>query len=162
MVSYYEFTRTFFNDISLSLDIDSDYDEMLTALHNAARLCVPRGQATFFKYYWDDDLNDLKMKSLEAHRLWVECGWPHAGFVLQERCRTRAAYKRALRNKRREKYLTVSNDLHECLLAKDIDGFWCTWKCKFGAKTTFSVCVDGVADSRSIALSLHIQRQTSE
>jgi len=91
------------------------------------------------------------MKSLEAHRLWVECGWPHAGFVPQERCQTKAAYKRALRNKRREKDLTVSNDLQECLLAKDTDGFWHTWKCKFGAKITFPVCIDCVADSRSFA-----------
>jgi len=128
VLSYYELTRSFFNDFSFSSDIDSDYDKILTALHNSARLSVPRGQATFFQHYWDDDLNDLKLKSVEAHRLWVECGWPRAGFVLQERCRTKAAYKRAVRNKWREGDLTVSNDLHDCLLSKDIDGFWRTWK----------------------------------
>ena len=49
VLSYYELTRTFFNDISLSSDIiDSDYYKILHALHNAAQFIIPRGQATFF------------------------------------------------------------------------------------------------------------------
>ena len=41
----------------------------------------------------------LKMKSLEANRLWIECGRPRSGYILQEKCRIKAVYKRALRNK---------------------------------------------------------------
>ena len=32
-----------------------------------------------------------------------------------------------------------------------MDSFWKKWKCKFGAKTVFPVCVDGVSDCPSIA-----------
>ena len=56
-----------------------------------------------------------------------------------------------LRNKHRECDLGVSNDLHECSLNKNLDSFWKTWRCKFGAKIVFPVCIDGVSDYRSIA-----------
>ena len=126
IVSYYEMTRQFLDGITLSSDIDCDYDHILTALHNAAQLCVPRGKVSFFKHYWDDDLDDLKTRSVEANHLWVECGRPRSGYVYHEKRTAKAAYKRALRNKRREHDLSVSNDLHECLLSKDAEGFWKT------------------------------------
>jgi len=97
--SYCELTRILFNDIRLDTDVDSDYDKIITALHNASRFCVPKCKTSFFKHYWDDDLSDLKMRSIEANRLWVECGRPRHGYVLQEKCRAKAMYKTALRNK---------------------------------------------------------------
>jgi len=131
--------------------VDSDYDKIIAALHNASRFCVPKCKTSFFKHYWDDDLSDLKMKSIEANRLWIECGRPRSGYILQEKCQSKAVYKRVLRNKQREHDIGVSNDLHECLLNKNMDSFWRTWRCKFGAKTALPVCVDGVSDCPSIA-----------
>jgi len=151
IISYYEMTRQFLDGIILSTDIDCDYDNILTALHNAARLCVPRGKASFFKHYWDDDLDDLKNRSVEANRLWAECGRPRSGYLYHEKRTAKAAYKRALRNKRRERDLSVSNDLHECLLSKDAEGFWKTWNCKLGNKSVLPGCVDGISDCHSVA-----------
>ena len=142
-MSYYELTKNSLSYINLNSDIDSDYHKILTALHNVAQACVPRCKDSFFKHYWDDDLNDLKAKSVEANRLWVSCGRPRSGLVYQERRVTRVAYKRAIRN--------GSNDLRECLLSKDIHGFWNTWKGKLGTKSTLPECVDGVSDCSAIA-----------
>jgi len=45
--SYCELTRIFFNDIRLDTDVDSDYDKIITALHNASRFCVPKCKTSF-------------------------------------------------------------------------------------------------------------------
>jgi len=64
---------------------------------------------------------------------------------------TRAGYKRAIINKQRDHDHSVSNDLRECLLSKDIDGFWKTWKGKLGTKSTLPECVDGVSECSAIS-----------
>jgi len=151
VTSYRDLTDRLFSTINMNNDINSDYDKILTALHTAARTCVPRGKISFFKYYWDADLDDLKVKSINAHRLWVQCGRPRSGPVFHEKRITKAEYKRAIRNKRLQRDLCVSNDLHECLLNKDMEGFWKMWKCKFGDKSPLPECVDGISDRSLIA-----------
>jgi len=150
-LSYYELSKNSLSNINLNSDIDSDYDKILTALHNAGEACVSRCKVSFFEHCWDDDLNDLKAKSVEEHRLWVSCGRPRSGLFYQERRVTRVAYKRAIRNKRKDHDHSVSNDLHECLLSKDIDGFRKTWKGKLGTKSSLPECVDDVPDCSAIA-----------
>ena len=90
--------------------------------------CVCPEVRYHFKHYWDDELNELKTKSVEANHLWIQCGRPRSGYVYHERRVARAAYKRAIRNKRRDHDLLVSNDLHDSLLSKDTEAFWKTWK----------------------------------
>ena len=44
-----DLTDRLFSTINMNNDINSDYDKILTALHTAARMCVPRGKISFFK-----------------------------------------------------------------------------------------------------------------
>ena len=136
----------------MSNDINSDYDTILTALHTAARMCVYlEGKSHFFKYYWDADLDDFKVKSINAHRLWIQCGRRRSGPIFHEKRIAKAEYKRGIRNKRLQRDRCVSNDLHECLLNKDMEGFWKMWKCKLGDKSPLPECVDGISDRSLIA-----------
>ena len=153
IVSYHEATNVLSSNMCLDTDIDNGYDQILTVLNTAACLHVPKVKACFFKYYWDDELKDIKSRSVYAHRLWLECGRPRSGPVYHEKRTTKAEYKRAIRNKRRNNHLDVSNDLHECLLNKDPESFWKSWHGKFGSgsKAAVTECVDGLSDGRSIA-----------
>jgi len=71
----------------------------------------------------------------------LECGRPHCGPIYHEKRSAKADYKRALRNKRRDNHLAVSNELHECLLNKDPESFWKSWQGKFGSGAVLSGCV---------------------
>jgi len=79
-VQYYNATRTLLEQVNCCNDIDAYYDMILAALHNAARSCVPVTKVSFFKHYWDDELNGLKYRSVEANQ-WIDCGRPRSGLV---------------------------------------------------------------------------------
>jgi hypothetical protein len=100
---------------------------------------------------WNDNLTDLKNKSIDAHVLWVSCGRPRVGDVFNlQRC-AKANYKRALRNCDKDVMDSVSNDLNDFLLCKDLHGFWKTWDSKFSTRMKIPVFVDGTSDVSLIA-----------
>ena len=47
ITSYYELPRIFFNDIRLRTDVDSVYDKIIAALHNAAQFSIPKCKTSF-------------------------------------------------------------------------------------------------------------------
>ena len=108
-------------------------------------------QGYLFKHYWDNDLNDLKCRSIEANTLWIECGRPRSGPVYQQWRSAKYTYKRAVRSKQREANLYVSNELNDCLLNKDANQFWKVWNSKMNMKTCLPQCIDGVTDSSDVA-----------
>ena len=148
---YYDLTRTMLESVAFTNDIDANYDKILTALHGSARMCAPETKLSFFKHYWDDELNDMKYRSIEANKLWDECGRPRSGPVYHEWRSARYTYKRAFRNKQREANLYVSNTLNDCLMNKDVNEFWNTWNSKNNMKTCLPQCIDGVTDSAEVA-----------
>ena len=148
LMLYYDTTRIQFD--SVTFGNDANYDMVLTALYTAARLCVP----VTVKHYWDDELNDLKRRSLEANKLWIYCGRPRSGTVYHERRLAKYNYKKAIRNKQRESDACISNELNDCLLNRDTDTFWKTWNSKFNSKRCLPQCIDGMLDNSDIAINL--------
>jgi len=105
----------------------------------------------FLKSFWDDEMAELKSKSIETHQLWVTCGRSRQGPIYLSRCRARAEYRRALRCKREVAEAPISNDLHQQLLAKDHTSFWMTWKNKVSSKRLVAEVVDGYTQPADIA-----------
>jgi hypothetical protein len=88
---------------------------------------------------------------VHEHRMWQINGCPKFGPVYDVMQRAKAAYKHALRNSAKDELVSVSNDLHDCLMAKDTCRFWQTRCVKFGNKRSVPSVVDGEHDSGQIA-----------
>ena len=59
-----------------------------------------------FKFWWDENLKDLKCKSIDAHALWKADGWSTSGDIYNLKRCAKANYKRALRQKDKDESLS--------------------------------------------------------
>ena len=126
------------------------YNSIDSCLVDTACNCVRKTRCNFFKFCWDENLEDLKCKSIDAHALWTSNGCPAGDIYNLKRC-AKADCKRALRQKDKYASLSFSNDLNDCLLQKDQTSLWKTWKAKFTSKAGFSDFIDGSNNASVIA-----------
>jgi exonuclease III len=131
--------------------IDVVYNNMVGCLAESAYRTIPKTRCDFFKHWWDDNLSDLKSKSIEAHALWKEHGKPHKGAIYDIMKSAKAQYKRAIRQKDKSDFNIVSNELHDCLLNKDHASFWKSWKSKFVSKSGVSSVINGCSSPAEVA-----------
>jgi len=68
----------------------------------------------FFKFWWDEELNILKVAAIESNKIWKSVGKPKQGpiFALQRQS-SRALYRKRIREKRTMETETYTNDLHD-------------------------------------------------
>jgi exonuclease III len=137
--------------VSSPAAIDALYDSIVLCLQDASAAYIPRTTGDFYKFWWDNNLSDLKAKSIDAHNLWKDSGRPRSGVVFDIMKSAKAIYKRALRHKDRGDFNVVSNDLNDCLLGKDHTAFWKTWKANFTHNGHFPDVIDGSSDPSLIA-----------
>ena len=68
-----------FNDLtelSLIKEIDSIYEHVVSALLYCSSTTVPAVKKNFFKFRWDEQLNELKQRSILSCRAWKAAGKP--------------------------------------------------------------------------------------
>ena len=90
-LGYYEMTRQALIDVDDNLtaltqwhsdypthdierEINSVYDSLVNALNASADCCFPRLKANALKFWWDQEMYDLKMKSVTSYRAWQAVG----------------------------------------------------------------------------------------
>jgi hypothetical protein len=115
---------------------------IVDALNASADMCVPRVKSGFFKWWWDDTLNEMKQASIDAHGLWKACGSPRSGDVFIRMKKVKLAYKTAIKAHRQNEDLYFSDELHDLLVEKDMINFWRTWNAKI-VKPRPTYVVDG-------------------
>ena len=135
----------------ISRSIDTTYQNIVQLLHSAAHDHCPLTSGSFFKSYWDEEMSELKQRSIDTHQLWQVCGRPRSGPIYRERCHARTEYRRAMRYKSKMASVRISNDLHDQLLTKDCMSFWRTWKNKVNNRRTTASQVDGYSNASDIA-----------
>ena len=79
--------------------LDDVYQHIVESLTSAANEHFPQTSSGFFKSFWDEEMAELKSKSIESHQLWVACGRPRNGPIYLSRCRARAEYRRTFKYK---------------------------------------------------------------
>jgi len=82
--------------------VDDYYKKIVTALKAADALCIPRRKVGFYKYWWDLELDELKDKSIESHKLWIAAGRPMSGDIYNRKRTCKAQYRRCLRHHQRD------------------------------------------------------------
>ena len=103
-----------------------------------------------FKFWWDEELDNLKAASINSHRLWKAVGCPRSGSIFNERNSCRMQYRRSIREHERAAEETYTNELHEALSHKDGPTFWKCWQSKFNTRPK-CVQIDGCVDHSIIA-----------
>ena len=105
----------------------------------------------FQKFWWDENLKDLKCKSIDAHALWKANGCQTSGDIYNLNIFAKVNYKRALRQKDNDESEYFANDENYYFLQNDQTSFWKTLKAKFTTKVGFSDFVDGSNNASVIA-----------
>jgi len=77
--------------------IDDGYQQSVQSLTSAATEHCPQTSSGFFRSFWDEEMAELKSKSIESHQLWVTCGRPRNGPIYLSRCRASVEYRRTFK-----------------------------------------------------------------
>jgi len=143
-----------FNNHDESIDyhasIDGIYSDVVNVLCTGAETFVPQHKISFYKFWWDEEMDLLKEESINSDKLWKAAGKPRHGSVFDRRQSCRLQYRRRLREGEKTQLTSYTNDLHDCLMEKNGTQFWTCWRSKFEC-TNKCEQVDGCVDSVSIA-----------
>ena len=163
---YYEQTRSFLQPIYESIvAVDSTHstldsttlmfyveqylNDTANVLQQVSHNVIPFVKKSFFKHWWDEELNLLKQESIVRHREWISAGKPRSGPIFNNRNCSRLRYRKAIREKRLAHESCGSIKLYDYLASKDTRSFWRSWKSKFSNRVK-TVVIDGTCDNNVI------------
>ena len=131
--------------------IDVIYQRIINSLLFGSNLAVPLRRKNFFKFWWDDEMDELKSKSMASCRIWKSAGKPRSGPIFDIYRKDKSAYKNGISLRRRNENMVYTNDLHDALLKKQGDTFWKCWRSKFEPNKQCTSQVDGINEPNIIA-----------
>ena len=136
---------------SCQCEIQTEYESLISCIKTASKT-LPRFKPGVEKEWWTSELTELKNKSIEIQRLWVNEGRPRQGPTHTERLHVRASYRHALRKAKLAPKQEVWNRLHESMVTKDSSVFWNKWRTIYNKnKNGFSPVVGGFSTKAEIA-----------
>lgn len=127
--------------------INSTYTAIVEILLNSAQQSVPVIKVDANKFWWDQELKELKEKCINSNNLWIAAGRPRCGHLFDTKMKDKREYKKTVNRKKIDSKNYFTNDLHEALLSKDNSRFWKTWKNSFSdRKSSVSPTINGISD----------------
>jgi len=127
--------------------INSTYTQIVEILLNSAQQSVPIIKVDINKFWWDQELKELKEKCIISNNLWIAAGRPRSGHLHDTKAKDKNEYKKTVNRKKIDSKNYFTNDLHEALLAKDNRRFWKTWKNNFSdRKSSLYPIINGISD----------------
>jgi len=130
--------------------IEAIYHSIINSLLSSSKLAVPANTKNYFKFWWDEKLDELKNKSIASCRIWKTAGKPRSGPIFNMYKKDRYAYRKVIRESRLNENRVYTNNLHEALLEKQGTAFWECWRSKFDSNKRKISHVDGVNDASVI------------
>ena len=130
--------------------VNNIYLKIVEILHETALQAVPQRHKGYYRFWWSQELNELKEKSIDSHRSWKEAGKPHSGPIFSAYISNKLNYKRRIRKSQETESQTYTNDLHDALLKKQGTDFWKCWNSKFDIKNRHSLHINGIKDTNEI------------
>ena len=138
------------DSVSCIGSIEKYYHDIISCIAVADKT-LPRRRHGFSKPYWSPELTDLKQKSYDAHRLWLDHGRPRSGAVFHEKRQTSLQYKLFLRRSKKAVDDGLSDDLTGHLINNDNGNFWRSFSQINGKTQINSSVIDGFIDHTDIA-----------
>ena len=119
------------------------YSEIINAMKTSAANCIPKFKKRA-KAGWAEFVSPAREKSLFWHRIWVECGKPHDGWLNQVRLRAKAEYKRLSKWVIRNQERLVADRMAEKLSMDANRDFWSEVR---KVRSTASSCTNVIDDA---------------
>ena len=82
-------------------------------------------------HFSNEELDELKQKSIFWHEIWRNAGRPSSGTIHQIKCSCKLKYKLPIKIDFREHENEHNDELYELFLNKDTPEFWKCWSSKF-------------------------------
>jgi exonuclease III len=130
--------------------IDEIYVSIIEALKKAGNEALPIHTKTSAKFWWNHDLQNLKLKAIDTHEKWLSAGKPRSGPIFQSRNAAKYDYRWHIKQEKLNEKKLVTDKLQSDLCNKSQNNFWKTWKTKFKIKQK-SPTVDGLKDNKEIS-----------
>ena len=132
--------------------VDGFYDRLVYVLSLCSVHSVPRHREKFYKFWWDQEMNELKVKSIISCKLWKEAGRPRSGAIFNRYRRDKSDYRNGLPQCQRHETEIYTNDFHDALLQKQGTQLWRCGKSKFECgNSNRPILVNGIHDDTVIA-----------
>jgi len=103
------------------------------------------------KPFWNDDLDRLKLISIDMHSLWRSVGSPRNGVINAARLTAKSDFKRAVKQASIDFEVNNADDLKQSLASRDKNSFWKCWNRKYQSSLITPVSVKGQNDPGIIA-----------
>ena len=103
------------------------------------------------KFWWDQELDELKHKSTVSHKEWTAANRPNSGIISDTRKKDKYAYRNLIRQRKKSDAQSVSNSLHDALINKNQSSFWKIWKSKLSSQSTLPKIIDGLTCKKDIS-----------
>jgi len=123
------------NDIAVI--VEKAYHDITDALASCAKQFAPERKKSFYKFWWDEELDILKQASIDSNKLWTASGKPRHSPIFDKRQKARLQYRNRIREGKRINDQFYTNELHtqlyslhDALLRKDGPAFWKCWRSK--------------------------------
>jgi len=94
------------------------YEHIVSALQQASHDCVPKIPRSGLKAFWNNELDRLRNKSIDMHKLWRTCGSPHAGVINDACIIAKLDYKQAIKQAAVKFELTSADGINDHLAKK--------------------------------------------
>jgi len=131
--------------------IEQLYNAVIIALKHSADNSIPKRTKNFYKFWWNQELTELKEKAITSSKIWKNSKKPKHGPIYLKYKQDKMHYKRAVREEQMQEKRVCTNDLHEALLQKSLTDFWKCWNSKFLPKSNYISQIDGLTDETDIA-----------
>ena len=95
----------------------------MNCLINASKQSVPSQTVGFQKFWWNEELDDLKAATIEATSVWRYAGCPCSGPVNDNRLQCKYKYKLAIKTAAAEADRSFHDDVYYKLCTKDDQAF---------------------------------------
>lgn len=136
---------------SRNVAINNMYNDIVAILNNCSS-CVPKASTCLLKFWWNDHLENLKCKSIDACKLWNDSGKPRVGDIFVKMSRAKLEYKLAIKEYKQNSKNCFSDELNDALSNKNMNDFWKSWNSKFGKSNKIrSKTVAGCTSDADIA-----------
>jgi len=84
---------------------------------------IPQRAKNFCKFWWNNELTELKRLAIVSANIWKEAGKPKSGPIFSNYNKDKLRFKQAIRKERERETEVFTNDLHDALLRKSSKDF---------------------------------------
>ena len=103
--------------------INDYYNNIVSALKGAEKLSIPSIPHSALRNFWNDELDELKSKSIFWHGVWLNAGRPSSGLIHQIKASCKLKYKSAIRHAIYEHENAHNDELFNHFMNKRIPEF---------------------------------------